>query len=124
MTNPEQVAIEQYVDMPELLARVENDRELLSELLALFLKDYPKLRDVLHHAVHAGDARQVKEAAHALKGMLANLSIQHGAELAAKVDAAARAGDAREIELAVAAFDAEGTGLLAAVAAFMAGGKP
>lgn len=123
MTNPEHAAIEQYVDMPELLARVENDRELLSELLALFLEDYPKLRDVLHHAVKVGDARQVKEAAHSLKGMLANLSMQHGAELAAKIEAAARTGDAREVQQAMAAIDEEATGLLAAVAEFMAGGE-
>lgn len=124
MTNSEHAVIEQYVNMPELLARVENDRELLSELLALFLKDYPKLRDVLHHAVQAGDVRQVKEAAHALKGMLANLSIQRGAELAANVESAARAGDAGEIQQAMSAFDAEGTGLLTAVATFMMGGEP
>ena len=94
MMNQEHASLEQYVNMPELLARVENDRELLAELFALFLKDYPRLRDALHDAVHAGDPRQVERAAHALKGMLANLSIKHGAELAAEVEAAARAGDA------------------------------
>ncbi len=124
MTSPEHAAIDQYVNMPELLARVEDDRELLAELLALFIKDFPKLRDVLHHAVHADVPSQVEKAAHTLKGMLANLSIQRGAELAANIEAAARAGDAREIQLAMDAFNAEETGLLPAVAAFMGGSEP
>lgn len=124
MTNSEHASIGQYVDMPELLARVDNDSELLTELLALFQEDFPRLRDVLHNAVHAGDPLQVEKAAHALKGMLANLSIKHGAALAANVEAAARAGDKREIQQAMAAFEGEETGLLAAVGRFMAGGEP
>jgi len=124
VTNSEHASIDQYVDMPELLARVDNDSELLTELFALFQDDFPKLRDALHNAVHAGDPRQVEKAAHALKGMLANLSIKHGAALAANVEAAARAGDEREIQQALAAFDGEETGVLAAVDRFMAGGEP
>ena len=124
MTNLEHASIEKYVNMPELLARVENDSELLTELLALFQDDFPRLRDALHNAVHAGGPRQVEKAAHALNGMLANLSIEHGAALAANVEAAARAGDEREIQQAMAAFDGEETGLLAAVGRFMAGGEP
>jgi HPt (histidine-containing phosphotransfer) domain-containing protein len=124
MTNSEHASLEQYVNMPELLARIDNDSELLTELLALFQEEFPRLRDALHNAVHTGDARQVEKAAHAMKGMLASLSIEHGAALAANVEAAARAGDAREIQQAMAAFDGEETGLLAAVGTFMAGGEP
>lgn len=122
MSNAEHASIEQYVNMPELLARVDNDRELLAELLTLFQEEYLRLQDALHNAVHAGDPRQVDKAAHTLKGMLANLSINRGAELAANVETAARAGDEREIQQAMAAFDGEETGLLEAVGAFMAGG--
>jgi HPt (histidine-containing phosphotransfer) domain-containing protein len=110
--------------MPELLARVDNDRELLVELLTLFKEDFPRLRDTLHNAVHAGDSCQVEKAAHTLKGMLASLSIKNVAELAARVEAAARAGEEREVQQAMASFDREETGLLAAVDAFMAGGEP
>ena len=124
MTNSEHASIEQYVNMPELLARVDNDSELLTELLALFQEEFPRLRDALHNAVRAGDPRQMEKAAHALKGMLANLSIKNGAALAANVEAAARAGDEREIQQAMAAFDGEETGMLAAVGTFIAGGEP
>ncbi len=124
MTNPEHASLELYVSMPELLARVDNDSEFLSELLALFQEEFPRLRDALHNAVDAGDPRRVEKAAHALKGMLASMSIKQGAALAAHVEAAARAGDGREIQQAMTAFDMEETGLLAAVGAFMAGRKP
>jgi len=124
MTNSEHASIEQYVNMPELLARVDNDSELLTELFALFQEDSPKLRDALDNAVRAGDLRQAEKTAHALKGMLANLSMKHGATLAANLEAAARAGDEGEIQRAMAAFNADETGLLAAVGRFMAGGEP
>lgn len=124
MTNRKRASLEQYLNMPELLARVENDRELLAELFALFQGHFPRLRDALRGAVDSCDPSQAEKAAHTLKGMLANLSIKHGAALAANVEAAARAGDEREIQQALAAFDGEETGVLAAVDGFMAGGEP
>ena len=123
MTNPEQVRLEQYVNMTELLARVDNDRELLTELLALCQEEFPRLRDALHRAVDRCDLLEVERAAHTLKGMLANLSIKRGAELAAGIEAAARAGDSLQICQAVASFDREGSGFSAALEEFMAGWK-
>jgi CheY-like chemotaxis protein len=123
MTNPEHASLEQYVNMTELQARVDNDRELLEELFTLFQKDFPRLRDALHDAVDSGGPLQMEKAAHTLKGMLANLSIKQGAELAAGVEAAARAGDALQIRQALAAFDREAAGFSAALDVFMAGWK-
>lgn len=122
--NSEHKALEHYVDMTELLARVDNDRELLVELLTLFQEDFPRLRDALHAAVDAGNPNQAEKAAHTLKGMLANLSIRHADQLAASVEFAARAGDAQEMTKAMADFDREETGLLAAVELFVAGRNP
>ena len=119
MTNSEHASLEQYLNMPELLDRVDNDRELLADLLTLFQEDFPRLRDALHTAVDSGNPPQVEKAAHTLKGMLANLSIKWGAELAAGIEAAARAGNVPEIQQAVAAFDREEAGLQAAVSSFM-----
>jgi HPt (histidine-containing phosphotransfer) domain-containing protein len=121
MTNQEHASLEQYVNMTELLARVDNDRELLAELFTLFREDFPRLHDALDSAVDSGDLLQVGNASHALKGMLASLSIKQGAELAAGVEAAARSGDAPQIRQALAAFDREAAGLSAALDVFMAG---
>ena len=121
MTNQEHASLEQYVDMPELLACVDNDRELMAELFTLFQEDFPRLQDALHSAVDSGDPLQLGKAAHTLKGMLANLSIKQMAELVANVEAAARAGDALQIRQALAAFDREAAGFSAALDVFMAG---
>ncbi|HEY1805127.1 MAG TPA: Hpt domain-containing protein [Terracidiphilus sp.] len=123
MTNSDAAALEKYVNMPELLARVENDRELLEDLLMLFREDFPLLRDDLHAAVGAGNPAEVQKVAHTLKGMLANLSINRAAQLAADIEAAARAGETLGIQQAIAAFDREETGLLAAVNTFMVSGE-
>ncbi len=122
--NLEHTALEQYVDMAELLARVEDDRELLMELLMLFQKDFPRLREALQFTVHAGDPYQVEKAAHTLKGMFASLSVKQASQLAANVELAARTGDAQRIIEAMAELDREEAGLAAAVESFMAGREP
>jgi HPt (histidine-containing phosphotransfer) domain-containing protein len=122
--NSEHSALEQYVDMTELLHRVEGDRELLIELLTLFQEDFPRLRDALHAAVDSKDQIQVEKTAHTLKGMLANLSVKQASRLAANVEIAARTGDAQRILEAVAELDRDEQGLVEAVESFIAGVEP
>jgi HPt (histidine-containing phosphotransfer) domain-containing protein len=122
--NSDVQTLERFVDMTELNARVDNDRELLVELLTLFQTEFPRLHEALHAAIDSGNLNQVEEIAHTLKGMLANLAIKLPSQLAAGVEFAARAGDAQEVQKAVARFDREEAGLLAAVEAFIAGRNP
>lgn len=122
--NADDKALERYLNITELHARVDNDRELLVELLTLFQDEFPRLRDALHAAIDAGNLNQVEEAAHTLKGMLANLAIKLPSQLAGGVELAARAGDAEEVQKAMAKFDREEAGLLAAVESFIAGRNP
>jgi len=109
--------------MTELLARVDHDRELLAELFTLFQESFPRLQHALHSAVDSDDWLQAAKTAHTLKGMLANLSIKQGAELAAGVEAAARTGDAQQIRLVVSAFNQEAAEFSAALDGFMTGWK-
>jgi hypothetical protein len=51
----------------ELLARVDNDRELLHDLLTIFKEEFPRYLQALRVAVDAGDGKLVAVAAHALK---------------------------------------------------------
>lgn len=113
--------IERFVDLPDLLVRVENDRELLAELFAMFQKELPSLHDALRHAMDIGDINQTAKAAHTLKGMLANMSIKQGALLAANIEAAARASDMPAIKVAFVAFCMEIANLSAAINTFVAG---
>ena len=69
--DPNDAVLEKFVDLPDLLARVENDRELLAELFVMFQEELPGLQNTLHHAMDVGDLPEGAKAAHALKGMLA-----------------------------------------------------
>ncbi len=118
---PNDALLEKFVDLPDLLARVENDRELLTELFVMFQEELPGLQDALHDAMDVGDLPQAAKAAHTLKGMLANMSIKQGTTMAASIEAAARAGNVPAIKETLASFDSEIEALSAAVDAFIAG---
>src|SRR5437660_10541879 len=77
-------------DFAELLARVDNDRDLLRELFDLFKEDAPRHVEALRDAVQRGDAAAVASEAHALKGMLSNLSSKHAAATAAQLEGLGR----------------------------------
>ena len=113
--------IERFVDLPDLLARVENDLELLAELFVMFQEELPVLQATLHDAINIGDLPQTATAAHTLKGMLANMSMKQGASLAASIEAAARSGNIQAVKVTLVAFDSEIAAVSAAVDAFVAG---
>lgn len=83
---------ESGVDLPELLARVEFDRELLREVFDIFLEEFPRLRGELRHAIDHDDLRTVQESAHTLKGMLASLSFGKASSSALQIERMAAQG--------------------------------
>ena len=62
------------VDLPEVLERVQNDRELLLELLDIFLNDCPSKIKAIHEAVRTKDFEKLKEVSHSMKGASGNIS--------------------------------------------------
>jgi CheY-like chemotaxis protein len=68
----------------DVLARVEGDRALLAELVDIFRVEHPRLLANLRRSVENGDAGGVQEAAHAIKGTVANFGA-HAASEAARV---------------------------------------
>lgn len=112
-------SLEQYVKVPDLLDRVEGDRELLRELFRLFLEDLPGDRNGLLEAIEGGDHRGAIGAAHKLKGMLANLSAVHMAALASEIESAARAEDTEKTKRLLSDLDVEIEGFSAALNAFL-----
>jgi len=60
-------------DRNGLLARVSGDRELMAEIVRLFLEDYPVRLSKIRAAIDANDANALRVAAHALKGAAGNL---------------------------------------------------
>ncbi len=78
------------VNLPDLLTRIENDRELLGELVDIFKQESPRLLKFLHEQVVREEWEQVESTSHGLKGMLGNLSANRAAATAARLEQMAR----------------------------------
>jgi PAS domain S-box-containing protein len=81
------------LDEALLVSRVDNDPQLLSDLVELFLVECPRLVDEIRLALDMKDAKAVERGAHSLKGCTSNLAAQMASEAALKLERLARAGD-------------------------------
>jgi two-component system, sensor histidine kinase and response regulator len=81
------------IDEAALLHRVGGDRELLRELVALFLESYPRQLTELREAATRGDGAAVERGAHAMKGSVGNFSAQAAFQLALRLEEMGRSGD-------------------------------
>ena len=116
-------SLAEFLNLPELLDRVENDEDLLRELLALFQEDLPGSREALQTAIDGGDLGEIERAAHRLKGMLANLSAKRAAALAAEIESTARAANAQKIPELMLTFDPQIAAFSAALDSFTASAR-
>lgn len=62
------------IDIPELIARLDNDFELYMELLDLFINDSASLISQIENAINNRDPEALRKTAHTLKGAVANFS--------------------------------------------------
>jgi HPt (histidine-containing phosphotransfer) domain-containing protein len=82
------------------MERVDGDQEFLRELLAIFREDVRVNLEKSRAAIGIGDYEQLSRAAHTMKGMLRNLSMDAAGETAAALETAAResrAGESNEL---------------------------
>jgi HPt (histidine-containing phosphotransfer) domain-containing protein len=103
---------EVVVNLPELLVRVDNDRDLLCELIGIFKEEFPRLLQELQPSVVREDARQVEVTSHALKGMLSGLSVTRAAAIAARLEQMGREGKTSGLTDALTLFEREVSDLL------------
>jgi HPt (histidine-containing phosphotransfer) domain-containing protein len=75
------------------LARLGDDRELLEEVIAIFLEDAPKLLRQASESLAKGEAVVLERAAHSLKGLSANFAAATTVSAAYAVEFHAREGD-------------------------------
>jgi hypothetical protein len=80
------------VNLPELLARVEYDRELLCEVFDIFVAENPLLQHTLRQAIEDYDLRQIRIAARTMKGMFANPSFTPNADSVLRIERMAAKG--------------------------------
>ena len=91
---PVSEALAAQIDLPALLVQVENDRDLLAELVELFLQSSPRLLEEAQAGLARGDWQTVERASHALKGAMQNIAAVPAAQAAAALEEAGRTGDA------------------------------
>jgi len=79
------------LDEAALLALVGGDEELMREIIALYLVEYPRLLRDIRAAAASGDVRALELSAHALKGSVGNMAASRASEAARELETLARA---------------------------------
>jgi HPt (histidine-containing phosphotransfer) domain-containing protein len=74
-------------------ARLGDDRQLLRELIELFLAECPGMIEAIGAAIAASDAAALRHAAHALKGSVANFGATPAVAAARKLEKIGIEGD-------------------------------
>jgi two-component system, sensor histidine kinase and response regulator len=107
-------APENVLDLPMALSRVGGDKQLLREIAVLFIEERPRAFKEIQEAIAAGDAARLENAAHALKGSVANFGARDAVAAAFRLEQMGRAnemteaeGMLRKLESALAAVCAE-----------------
>jgi two-component system sensor histidine kinase/response regulator len=81
--------------------------DVFRDLLGLFRSDAPPLLAAMRSAAAAGNAGQLRQAAHSLKGAAANLGARQMASFAAELEAIGRSGSVEGAAGPLAAADAQ-----------------
>jgi len=96
---------EQVMDRALALARVGGDLELLQEIAALFLEEYPRALDDMHKALASGDAKLLDRAAHGLKGSVANFCARSAEDAAFQLEQMGRSQKLEQAPQVLAALE-------------------
>jgi two-component system sensor histidine kinase/response regulator len=105
----------QLLDIRDLMARFDGDKELLQEAAEIFRQSYPKLFVELSAAVKRGDACSVERAAHTIKGSVGNFGGVAAIEAAVKLEGMGRSQDLRHAAEACAMLECEIERLMPAI---------
>jgi len=85
------------MDFVLLSERLEGDMELLRDLAALYIKEYPVQLERLQSAVLSSDIPRIQRAAHKIKGTATSFAAAPAVELARELVGANDFGDGTEI---------------------------
>ena len=81
------------IDLPDVLERVQDDKELLLELLDIFQEDFIAKRQILFDAIEQNDFVKIKEVAHSMKGASGNISAKRMYATCMDLEQLAKAGN-------------------------------
>ena len=95
------------VDRSRLLAQLGGDDAAVTEVLARFDEEAPRMMAQIEDRAARGDAEGLARAAHRLRGALAWIAAEGGAEAASRVESVAHSGDRAGFGGSVAALRRE-----------------
>jgi HPt (histidine-containing phosphotransfer) domain-containing protein len=105
--NEVNVTTSSVLNITDLLNRVDNDRELVSELFFIFKSVFPSHLQRLSDAVAKKLPKQVEAESHTLKGMLLNLSAVRAAAMAGELENLGREKKIADMSEALTEFQSE-----------------
>jgi HPt (histidine-containing phosphotransfer) domain-containing protein len=111
------------LDWKRALEHVGGDRELLREMIGIFLEECPGWLAAVRKALASGDPNKVKEAAHRLKGSVAHLGAAGALAAALQLETMGREGCLSEADKVGARLEKEMERLTGALAAFVQEGR-
>lgn len=94
------------LDREIALTRVGGDAELLKEIAVLFLENYEAWLGELRAAAGRGDAGVIQNAAHGLKGSVANFGAKSAVEAALNLENLGRSHNLEQVPSSLAALEA------------------
>lgn len=89
---------EEIIDVPEFLDRVMEDKDLLKELLDIFVADFDQKREELSKAIGTNDFDTIRNVAHSLKGASGNISAKPLREVCVTLESKGKSGDSEGLE--------------------------
>ena len=106
---------EPAVNLDELLARVDNDRELLRDLIVIFKSELPGQMSALRLATAKREVATTERVSHTLKGMLLSLAATRAAAAAGELEQLGRQKAAAALAEAFVFLEKEVAQLLTAL---------
>jgi len=95
------------IDEVTLLAGIDGNRQILREIVRLFLADYPQRLAEIKQAIRNGDAGGVARASHALKGAVGNFAAQTAVAAAQSMEGIGKNGNLSSAEQALLTLESE-----------------
>ncbi len=90
--------VEQIINLEEFMDRVQDDKELLFELLDIFIGDFQTKRKALEEAIGKRDFETVEHISHFLKGSCGNISVESLRAIFCKLEERGKKSDLEGVE--------------------------
>jgi len=85
------------LDLDSALQRLDGDRQLLREVIAMFLEDCPRLVEQIRSSLHNQDTTELRRSAHKLKGCVGYIGAYGVAQLSHRLECIAESGKLEDV---------------------------